>query len=122
MDLAHRLLKALREKGERVLKYLVGDEADQLEKDIHNHVERLEELTSSVRKEHTALEKGLHHAKEFSDKYSGLVQWLAEYQNILQADVEFKTELYEKKAQLAKYKVNYYFVTLLLYNVSEILK
>ncbi|XP_075718991.1 nesprin-1 isoform X3 [Rhinoderma darwinii] len=104
MDLGHRLLKALREKGERVRKYLTGEEADQLEKDINNHVERLEELTTSVRKEHTALEKALHHAKEFSDKYSGQVQWLTEYQNILQADVEPKTELYEKKAQLAKYK------------------
>ncbi|PIO02913.1 hypothetical protein AB205_0113040, partial [Aquarana catesbeiana] len=104
MDMGHRLLKSAREKGERVLKYLAGAEAEQLEKDIHSHVENTEDLTSSIRKEHTALEKGLHLAKEFSDKYKVQAQWLAEYQSVLQADVDPKTELYEKKAQLAKYK------------------
>ncbi|XP_063773938.1 nesprin-1 isoform X14 [Pseudophryne corroboree] len=104
MDLGHRLLKSAREKGERVLKYLAGLEAEQLESDMHCHVEKLEDLTSLIRKEHTALEKGLQLAKEFSDKYKVQAQWLAAHQSILQADVEPKTELYEKKAQLAKYK------------------
>lgn len=105
MDMGHRLLKSAREKGERVLNYLAGAEAEQLERGIHSHVENTEDLTSSIRKEHTALEKGLQLAKEFSDKYKVQAQWLAEYHSVLQADVDPKTELYEKKAQLAKYKV-----------------
>ncbi|KAM9316746.1 nesprin-1-like [Gastrophryne carolinensis] len=104
MDVGHQLLKSTREKVVRVLNYLAGPEAEDLEKNIHSHVEKLEELTSLIRKEHTVLEKDLHLAKEFSDKYSVQTQWLAEYQSMLQADVEPKTELYEKKAQLAKYK------------------
>lgn len=50
-------------------------------------------------------EKCLQLAKEFSDKYKAQTQWLTEYQTMLHAPVEPKSELYEKKAQLSKYKV-----------------
>lgn len=105
MDKGHSLLKSAREKGERALKYLEDGEAEMLRKDIHEHVEQLKELTSTVRKEHMTLEKGLLLAKEFSDKYKALTQWISEYQEILHTPEEPKMELYEKKAQLSKYKV-----------------
>ena len=105
MEKGQSLLKSAREKGERALKYLEDAEAETLRKEIHNHVERLKELTSTVRKEHMTLEKGLHLTKEFSDKYKALTQWIAEYRDILHGPKEPKMELYEKKAQLSKYKV-----------------
>ncbi|XP_049759928.1 nesprin-1 isoform X14 [Elephas maximus indicus] len=104
MEKGHSLLKSAREKAERALKFLEDGEAASLRKEIHNHVEQLKELTSNVRKEHMALEKGLHLAKEFSDKYKAQTQWIAEYQQILHIPEEPKMELYEKKAQLSKYK------------------
>ncbi|EPQ19233.1 Nesprin-1 [Myotis brandtii] len=104
MEKGHSLLKSAREKGERALAYLEDGEADALRSKIHGHVEQLNELTSTVRKEHMTLEKGLHLAKEFSDKYKALTQWIAEYQEILHVPEEPKMELYEKKAQLSKYK------------------
>lgn len=105
MEKGHSLLKSAREKGERALAYLEDSEADTLRSEIHSHVEQLNELTGTVRKEHMTLEKGLHLAKEFSDKYKALTQWIAEYQEILHVPEEPKMELYEKKAQLSKYKV-----------------
>lgn len=105
MEKGHGLLKSAREKGDRALKYLEDGEAETLRKEIRDHVEQLKELTSTVRKEHVTLEKGLHLAKEFSDKYKALAQWMAEYQELLHIPEEPKMELYEKKAQLSKYKV-----------------
>ncbi|KAM9666884.1 nesprin-1 isoform 11-T14 [Trichechus inunguis] len=104
MEKGHNLLKSAREKAERTLKFLEDGEAEALRKEIHDHVEQLKELTSNVRKEHMALEKGLHLAKEFSDKHKAQTQWIAEYQQILHIPEEPKMELYEKKAQLSKYK------------------
>lgn len=105
MEKGQSLLKSAREKGERALTYLEDGEAETLRKEIHDHVEQLKELTSTVRKEHMTLEKGLHLTKEFSDKYKALTQWIAEYREILYIPEEPKMELYEKKAQLSKYKV-----------------
>lgn len=105
MEKGHSLLKSAREKGERALKYLEDSEAETLRKKIQEHVEQLKELTSTVRKEHMTLEKGLLLAKEFSDKYKALTQWISEYQELLHTPEEPKMELYEKKAQLSKYKV-----------------
>lgn len=98
-------MKSAREKGEKAAKYLEEGEAEMLRKDIHDQVEKLEELTGTMRKEHVTVEKGLHLAKEFSDKCKALTRWIAEYQEILQVPEEPKMELYEKKAQLSKYKV-----------------
>lgn len=105
MEKGHSLLKSAREKGEKALEFLEDGEANTLRNEIHGHVEQLKELTSTVRKEHMTVEKGLHLAKEFSDKYKALTQWITEYQEILHLPEEPKMELYEKKAQLSKYKV-----------------
>lgn len=105
MDIGHSLLKSAREKGERAIKYMEENEVDQLRKEIGDHVEQLEELAGSIRKEHMTSEKCLQLAKEFSDKYKTQTQWVTEYQAMLRAPAEPKSELYEKKAQLSKYKV-----------------
>jgi nesprin-1 len=105
MEKGHSLLKSAREKGERAMKFLEEGEAEMLRKDIQDRVEQLKDLTSTVRKEHMTLEKGLHLAKEFSDKCKALARWIAEYQELLHSPEEPKMELYEKKAQLSKYKV-----------------
>lgn len=108
MDVGHNLLKSAREKGEKAIKYMEANEGEQLKKEINGCVEQLDEMTSSIRKEHTTLEKCLHLTKEFLDKYKVQTQWLSEYQIVLHTTVDPKMELYEKKAQLSKYKVNKY--------------
>lgn len=105
MEKGHSLLKSAREKGERALCYLELEEAETLRKEIHDDVEQLKELTTAVRKEHVSLERGLLLAKEFSDKCKAMTQWMTEYQESLLSPEEPKMELYEKKAQLSKYKV-----------------
>ncbi|KAM6126873.1 nesprin-1-like [Pterocles gutturalis] len=104
MDIGHSLLKSAREKGQRAIKYMEENEVDQLRKEIGEHVEQLEQLGASIRKEHMTSEKCLQLAKEFSDKYKAQTQWVTEYQAMLHAPAEPKSELYEKKAQLSKYK------------------
>lgn len=106
MEVGHSLLKSAREKGERAIKYIEEIEAEQLKKQISDYVEQLDEMTCSIRKECTTLEKCLHLTKEFLDKYKVQTQWLTDYQIILHNTVDPKMELYEKKAQLSKYKVN----------------
>lgn len=106
MEKGHSLLKSAREKGERAVRFLEENEAEELRKEIHGYMEQLKDLTGTVRKEHVSLEKGLHLAKEFSDKCKVLTRWMAEYQEILHTPEEPKMELYEKKAQLSKYKVD----------------
>ncbi|XP_074043952.1 nesprin-1 isoform X5 [Macrotis lagotis] len=104
VEKGHSLLKSAREKGEKAIQYLEGSEAEMLRKEISDHVEQLEELASTVRKEHRTLEKCLHLAKEFTDKYKVQTQWIAEYQAVLHSPEDPKMELYEKKAQLSKFK------------------
>uniref|UniRef100_A0A8C5RJ37 Spectrin repeat containing nuclear envelope protein 1 n=1 Tax=Laticauda laticaudata TaxID=8630 RepID=A0A8C5RJ37_LATLA len=104
MEVGQSLLKSAREKGEKAIKYMEENEAEQLKKQISDHVEQLDEMTCSIRKQCTTLEKCLHLTKEFSDKYKVQTQWLTDYQIILHNTVDPKMELYEKKAQLSKYK------------------
>ncbi|KAH0622390.1 hypothetical protein JD844_024656, partial [Phrynosoma platyrhinos] len=104
MDVGHNLLKSAREKGEKAIKYMERNEAEQLKREISDCVEQLNEMTCCIRKEHTTLEKCLHLTKEFLDKYKAQTQWLSEYQSILHITVDAKMELFEKKAQLSKYK------------------
>ncbi|GCC32670.1 hypothetical protein chiPu_0011134 [Chiloscyllium punctatum] len=92
------------EKSERAIEYLEGPEAQGLRESMDGHIGQLNELTSSIRRERGNLEKCLYLTKEFLDKYQSQTKWLAEYQAILQIPVEPKVELFEKKAQLAKYK------------------
>ena len=56
MDIGHSLLKSAREKGERAIRYMEENEVDQLRKEIGDHVEQLEELAGSIRKEHMTSE------------------------------------------------------------------
>ncbi|GCB70645.1 hypothetical protein scyTo_0005735, partial [Scyliorhinus torazame] len=105
IDMGNSLLKMILEKGEKAIEYLEGPEAQSLRESMDGHIGQLNELTSSIRRERGTLEKCLYLTKEFLDKYQSQTKWLAEYQAILQIPVDPKVELYEKKAQLAKYKV-----------------
>ncbi|XP_060687754.1 nesprin-1-like isoform X2 [Hemiscyllium ocellatum] len=104
IDMGNSLLKMILEKSERAIEYLEGPEAQGLRESMDAHIGQLNELTSSIRRERGNLEKCLYLTKEFLDKYQSQTKWLAEYQAILQIPVEPKVELFEKKAQLAKYK------------------
>ena len=66
---------------------------------------QLEELAGGLRQEHGSLERALLLAKEFQDRYKGQAQWLVEARALVSGPVEPKAELYQRRAQLAKYKV-----------------
>ena len=66
---------------------------------------QLEELAGGLRQEHGSLERALLLAKEFQDRYKGQAQWLVETRTLVSGPVEPKAELYQRRAQLAKYKV-----------------
>ncbi|RXM34120.1 Nesprin-1 [Acipenser ruthenus] len=99
------LLQSDIEVGHRFLKaYLEEAESQQLRQEVDTQLSQLDELIGAARVEYSTLEKSMHLSKEFLDKYKGQAQWLMETQTLLHTPVEPKTELYEKKAQLAKYK------------------
>uniref|UniRef100_UPI00398E76DD nesprin-1 n=1 Tax=Pristiophorus japonicus TaxID=55135 RepID=UPI00398E76DD len=104
IDMGNNLLKMILEKSKKAIECLEGPGAQCLRESMNGHIGQLNELTSSIRRERGNLEKCLYLTKEFLDKYQSQTKWLAEYQAILQIPVEPKVELYEKKAQLAKYK------------------
>lgn len=68
---------------------------------------QLEELAGGLRQEHSTLERAVCLAKEFQDRYKAQAQWVVETRAMLSAPLEPKAELYQKRAQLAKYKVRY---------------
>lgn len=105
MELGHTYMKATREKTGRAMEFLEEEEAEQLRVDVDAQLSRLEGLTGMLRAEQGLLEKSLQLSKEFLDKYKGQAQWLEETKALLHLPLEPKIELYEKKAQLAKYKV-----------------
>ncbi|RXM34940.1 Nesprin-1 [Acipenser ruthenus] len=104
IEVGHGFLKATREKTEKAMAYLEEAESEQLRQEVDTQLSQLDELIGAARVEYTVLEKSMHLSKEFLDKYKGQAQWLMETQTLLHTPVEPKTELYEKKAQLAKYK------------------
>lgn len=106
MELGHTFLKTMREKTERAMAFLEESEADQLKKEINDCLSQLEGLTGALRFELTAQEKCIQLSKDFLDKYKAQTQWLNEIKSLLVSSVELKAELYQKKAQLAKYKVS----------------
>ena len=106
MEQGHTYLKTMREKTERAMAFLEEPEADQLKEEVDTRLFQLEELMVALRTEHSSLEKCISLSKDFMDKYKGQAQWLLETKNLLASSVEPKAELYQKKAQLAKYKVN----------------
>ncbi|XP_028808913.1 nesprin-1 isoform X6 [Denticeps clupeoides] len=104
MDQGHALLKALRERAERAAAFLDAHGAERLEGEVESRIAQLEELTVALRAEHSALEKSVLLHKEFHDRYKAQAQWVEDTKALLSTSVEPKSELYQRKAQLAKYK------------------
>ena len=105
LEQGHNFLKTLREKTDRALDYLEEREAGQLREEVDGRLGQLEELTVALRAQHSSLEKCISLSKDFLDKYKAQSHWVTDTQNLLGSAVEPKAELYQKKAQLAKYKV-----------------
>lgn len=106
MEQGHILLKTMREKTEQAMSFLEEPEVEQLKEEVDTHLLQLQQLTEALRTEHSSLEKCISLSKDFVDKYKAQAQWLVETKNLLASTVEPKAELYQKKAQLAKYKVS----------------
>lgn len=105
MELGHTYLKTMREKTGQAMAFLEEPEAEQLKEDVDSRLVQLRQLMEDLRTEHSSLEKCISLSKDFMDKYKAQAQWLMETKNLLASSVEPKAELYQKKAQLAKYKV-----------------
>ncbi|XP_031656062.1 nesprin-1 isoform X1 [Oncorhynchus kisutch] len=100
----HGLLKALRERAERAADFLEEAGAEGLGGEVEARLAQLEELAGGLRQEHSTLERAVCLAKEFQDRYKAQAQWVVETKAMLSAPLEPKAELYQKRAQLAKYK------------------
>lgn len=105
MEQGHGFPKTMREKTERAMAFLEEPEALKLKEEVDERLSQLEGLTAALRAEHSALEKCIALSRDFLDKYKTQAQWLAETKALLGCSVEPKAELYQKKAQLAKYRV-----------------
>ncbi len=106
MELGHTFLKTMREKTDRAMKFLEEPEAEQLKEEVDTRLSQLEALIRALRSELSATEKSIQLSKDFLDKYKTQTHWLTETKSLLATPVEPKAELYQKKAQLAKYKVS----------------
>ncbi|XP_027896443.1 nesprin-1 isoform X8 [Xiphophorus couchianus] len=100
----HNLLKSLRERAEQAAGFLDEAGAESLGAEVEARLAQLEELAGGLRQERSFLERALLLAKEFQDRYKAQVQWLVETRALLGTPVEPKAELYQRRAQLAKYK------------------
>lgn len=101
----HNFLKSLRERAEQAAGFLDEAGAESLGGEVEARLAQLEELAGGLRQERSFLERALLLAKEFQDRYKAQVQWLVETRALLSTPVEPKAELYQRRAQLAKYKV-----------------
>lgn len=63
-------------------------------------------LTSSLRKKHSKLRKGLECYKQFTDMIEDLQKWIPEAREKVDAELPVSTEPEEIKAQLEELKVN----------------
>lgn len=108
MEQGHTYLKTMKEKSEQAMAFLEEPEAKQLRDEMETCFLQFQELMDTLRTEHSSLEKCISLSKDFMDKYKAQTQWLIETKNFLLSSVEPKAELYQKKAQLAKYKVTYH--------------
>lgn len=106
MELGHTFLKTMREKTDRAMTFLEEPEAEQLKEEVDTRLSQLEALIRALRLELSATEKSIQLSKDFLDKYKTQSQWLTDTKSLLASPVEPKAELYQKKAQLAKYKVS----------------
>ncbi|KAG7239212.1 hypothetical protein INR49_029965 [Caranx melampygus] len=100
----HTFLKSLRERAEQAAGFLDEAGAESLGGEVEARLAQLEELAGGLRQEHSFLERALLLAKEFQDRYRAQAQWLVETRAFLNTPVEPKAELYQRRAQLAKYK------------------
>ena len=103
----HSLLKSLREKAERAAGFLEDSGAESLGGEVEARLAQLEELAGGLRQEQGSLERAVLLAREFQDRYKAQAQWLLETKAVLSGPLEPKAELYQRRAQLAKYKVEY---------------
>lgn len=108
MEQGHIYLKTMREKTKQAMAFLEEPEAEQLKEEVDTRLLQLKQLMEALRAEQSSLEKCISLSKDFMDKYKAQAQWLMETKNLLASSVEPKAELYQKKAQLAKYKVTYH--------------
>lgn len=108
MEQGHIYLKTMKEKTKLAMAFLEEPEAEQLKEEVDTHLLQLKQLMEALRAEHSSLEKCISLSKDYMDKYKAQAQWLMETKNLLASSVEPKAELYQKKAQLAKYKVTYH--------------
>uniref|UniRef100_A0A8C2KL13 Spectrin repeat containing, nuclear envelope 1a n=1 Tax=Cyprinus carpio TaxID=7962 RepID=A0A8C2KL13_CYPCA len=104
MDQGHSMLKTLRENAEQAVSFLDDPGASRLEKEVRTGRSQLEELILGLREEHATLERSLVLYKDFQERYKSQMQWLKETRALLSSTVEPKVELYQRKAQLNKYK------------------
>ncbi|XP_067337447.1 nesprin-1 isoform X16 [Channa argus] len=100
----HSFLKSLRERAEQAAGFLDECGAERLGGEVEARLAQLEELAGGLRQERTFLERALVLAKEFQDRYKAQAQWLVETRALLNMPVEPKAELYQRRAQLGKYK------------------
>lgn len=105
VDEGHALFKTLCEKAEQAVSFLDDSGACKMEREVQESRSRLEELGLGLRAEHGATEKSTVLYKEFQERYKTQLQWLRETRALLGSSAEPKAELYQRKAQLAKYKV-----------------
>lgn len=101
----HSFLKSLREQAEQAAGFLNESAAESLGGEVEARLSQLEELAGGLRQERSFLERALLLAKEFQDRYKAQAQWLVETKALLRTPVEPKAELYQRRAQLTKYKV-----------------
>ncbi|KTF86540.1 hypothetical protein cypCar_00031779 [Cyprinus carpio] len=104
MEKKMKKLETMREKTDRAMTFLEEPEAEQLKEEVDTRLSQLEALIRALRSELSATEKSIQLSKDFLDKYKTQTQWLTETKSLLATPVEPKAELYQKKAQLAKYK------------------
>ncbi|XP_028253699.1 nesprin-1 [Parambassis ranga] len=100
----HTFLKSLRERAEQAAGFLNEAGAEGLGGEVEARLAQLEELAGGLRQERSFLERALLLAKEFQDRYKAQAHWLVETRALLSTPVETKAELYQRRAQLAKYK------------------
>lgn len=105
LQYGHSFLKSLREQAEQAAGFLNETGAESLGGEVEARLGQLEELAGGLRQERTFLERALLLAKEFQERYKAQAQWLVETRALLSTPVEPKAEMYQRRAQLAKYKV-----------------
>lgn len=105
MDHGHSLLKTLRERSEQAVPFLDDPRASRLERDVLTGRSQLEELTLGLQEEHASLERSIVLYKDFQERFKSQIQWLRETRGLISSTVEPRAELYQRKAQLTKYKV-----------------